>query len=58
MIQKQVNDTTIDVFTGKGWDNWTRFEVSHKHGRLFLKMVKGTPMSKEDFKKLYEELNK
>lgn len=57
MIHKQVNDTTIDVFTGKGWSNWTRFEVSHKHNKLFLKMVKGTPMSKEDFHQLYETLS-
>lgn len=54
----RVNDNTVDVFTGLGWSNWSRFEVEFKSKRLMLKLVKGQPMKKEDFSKLYEDLNK
>jgi hypothetical protein len=37
---------TVDVFTGKGWDNHTVFEV-HEKG---VKLIKGKAMSAEDFK--------
>lgn len=58
MIVKNFNDTTIDVFTGKGWDEWSRFHVSFVKDRLFLKLVKGRPMSKENFSTLYKSLVK
>lgn len=46
----------VDVFTGKGWGNWTRFEVTRSNGKAFLKKVAGQPMSNEDFKALCEAL--
>jgi hypothetical protein len=58
MIIRRLNDATIDVFTGNGWNNWSRFEVSYRSSRLSLKLVKGQPMKKEEYSKLYEELNK
>ena len=58
IVVKQASDTVVDVFTGKGWSNWTRFEVQHKQGKLHLRLVKGSPMSKEDFHNLYEDLSK
>lgn len=47
-----VTQTTVDVFTGKGWDNWTRFETN---GRS-LKMVAGTRVTKDEYSKLMEML--
>jgi hypothetical protein len=58
MLVKKVNEKTLDVFVGKGWTGWSRFEAAFNHGKLLLRLVKGSPMRKEDFKQLYEELNK
>ena len=52
MIIKQVNTTVIDVFTGDGWLNWTRFEIN---GRV-LKKVGGQAMEDSDFYKLYKKV--
>ena len=38
----------IDVFTGKGWDNYSRFE----HMGKYLKLVKGVGVSDEEYKEL------
>jgi len=37
---------TVDIFTGKGWDNHTVFEVSE--GKI--RFVKGKALSSDDFK--------
>ena len=58
IVVKKSNETTIDVFVDRGWNNWSRFEVSFIKGRLMLKLVKGKPMQKEVFKQLYEALAK
>lgn len=58
MELKRVGENMLDVFTGKGWTQWSRFEVSFNHNRLNLKLIKGSPMSKADFRQLYEDLNK
>ena len=55
---KKVNDNVIDVFCDKGWNNWSRFEVEKKGSRMMLKLVKGLPMTQENFKQLYTELTK
>lgn len=55
---KRLGDNILDVFTGNGWNMWSRFEVSFVHNRLHLKLVKGQPMSKADYKSLYEVINK
>ena len=41
---------TFDIFTGNGWENWSRFQ---RDGRV-LKLVKGQPLTKD----LYETLCK
>lgn len=55
---KVVNDQLIDVFVGKGWTNWSRFYVVYDKGRLHLKLVKGSPMTREDFNELYQLVSK
>jgi hypothetical protein len=52
MIYKHVFKNTVDVFTGKGWENWSRFQLQGKQ----LKLIKGQPLSKEDYTKLRAEL--
>lgn len=52
------NSNVIDVFTGKGWTNWSRFEVSMQQGKFRLKLIKGVPMIREEFRQLLEQLNK
>lgn len=44
----------IDVFTGKGWENWSRFENTGKG----LKLVSGSPVSEEAFKLVKMEAKK
>lgn len=60
MIIKVANNGTpavLDVFTGQGWNNWSRFEATMNKGKIFLKLVKGTPMAKDDFATLYQTLS-
>lgn len=56
MLIKPANETTIDVFTGTGWNNWSRFEVKKFNGKPHLTLVKGQPMSKADFSTLFKEI--
>jgi len=42
----------IDVFTGEGWENHTRFQQQNK----MLKFVSGKTLNTKDFKKLKQEL--
>lgn len=58
IVIKPVNEQLVDVFVGNGWNHWSRFYKSFNQGKLFLKLVKGVPMSKEDFRNLYEEMSK
>lgn len=43
-----VNRNTIDVFTGEGWENWSRFKLT-KHGP---KLISGQKLSNENFSNL------
>ena len=39
-----LNHRTVDVFTGKGWDNWSRFEITpsmNPNRDKYLKLVAG-----------------
>jgi hypothetical protein len=56
MIIRKLDERTIDVFCGLGWNQWSRFEVQFDKGRGSLKLVKGRPMDKVDFRNLYQEL--
>lgn len=42
-VIRQISHNLFDVFTGEGWENWTRFK--RVNGRLNL--VGGTAVSKE-----------
>lgn len=47
-----VNRHLIDVFTGTGWKNWSRFRL-HKRTPL---LVAGNGISEEDYRNLKELL--
>lgn len=47
-----VNKELFDIFTGKGWDNWTRF---HKT-KGALRMVAGEAITDEQYKVLRRSL--
>ena len=55
-VFKKVNESLIDVFCGIGWNQWSRFEVKFENGRGVLKLVKGRPMEKAEFRQLYQEI--
>ena len=55
-VFKKVNESLIDVFCGVGWNQWSRFEVKFENGRGVLKLVKGRPMEKAEFRQLYQEI--
>lgn len=57
MLVKKVNEACVDVFVGAGWSNWSRFNIVFEKGRMSLKLVKGKPMMKEEFKQLYQQLS-
>ena len=58
MVIRHLSDMVIDVFTGNGWVNWSRFEIVNMKGKKSLKLIKGFPMEKSNFQTLYTEVNK
>lgn len=48
LVIKKLNKQTLDVFAGAGWDNWSRFDI----GSGFPKLVKGNPLSEDEYKEL------
>lgn len=44
------NKWTLDVFTGKGWDNHSCFQIYKGH----LKLVGGQPITDKEYSKLTE----
>ena len=42
---KWVNSHTVDVFTGQGWENWSRFE---KKGSLY-RLLAGKPLTPQEY---------
>lgn len=50
MIVKQLNEDTVDVFTGNGWENWSRFKL----GVNTPKKVAGQNLTTEE----YDDLKK
>jgi len=53
-----LNENVVDVFTGKGWDNWTRFEIKFIKGKVYPKKIGGQAMESRDFQTLLTELTK
>ena len=53
---KQVAKNILDVFTGQGWLNWSRFHVKYHEGKAYPKLIKGQPLNKEDFDDLCKQL--
>lgn len=51
-----VSNRVFDVFWGKGWDNWARFEKKYFNGKLHLQLLKGIPMRQHDFKTLIDSM--
>ena len=49
---KHVSNGIVDVFTGRGWKNWSRFQI--EGNKLVLK--KGSPVDKQVYKQLWEIL--
>jgi hypothetical protein len=47
-----VSKNVVDVFTDKGWDNWSRFEKRGKH----LALVGGQPVSDGVYELLRKKL--
>lgn len=41
MIVKFCGKGVFDVFVGKGWDNWTRFEIISAQGKKYLHKLTG-----------------
>ena len=51
-----VNPDVVDVFTGKGWENWSRFELKRMKGRVYPQKVGGKSLTQDQFKELCESL--
>lgn len=47
----------VDVFWGKGWTQWARFEIKYFNGKIHLGLIKGVSMPKEVFSQLYSSLS-
>ena len=46
VVLPRPDSKTVDVFTGKGWDKHTVFEVNNKQ----IKFVAGSALSQDEFK--------
>ena len=55
---KWVSPTTIDVFTGKGWGNWTRFNIKRIKHQIYLEKAGGMSVDQDVFKFLCNNLDK
>lgn len=47
-----LDENTVDVFLGAGWDNWSRFNVKRVKGKVFLTKTHGKAVKQEEFKEL------
>ncbi len=52
IIIKQLDNKRVDVFTGQGWDQWSRFSVE----KGFPQLLQGAALSDEDYKELKNAL--
>lgn len=53
----KVNNNTIDVFLGEGWENWGRFKVKFGKQVTQLFQIKGTRFHKKDLTELEGKYN-
>lgn len=55
VLVKQIKQsTTFDVFTGDGWNNWSRVAWDMKRKRLSL--VKGNRLKPNELKEVYTQV--
>jgi hypothetical protein len=54
---KQLNHNTIDVFIGKGWEQWGRFKIAHKQDGVKLFQIGGNRFPKEVQASLEKQYN-
>jgi hypothetical protein len=53
IVVKQLTKTTVDVFTGNGWENWSRFERTNKGPML----IAGQSVSPEEYQEVKNVLS-
>lgn len=53
---KWLSPTSLDVFVGKGWYNWTRFNIKRIKGKVYLEKVNGGSLDAAVFKQLCKDL--
>ena len=52
MIIKYLTEDVVDVFTGNGWDNWSRFKL----GMNTPKKVAGNNLTEKEYADLKQQL--
>ena len=58
MLIKKVNNNTLDVFIGIGFDYWGRFKIKFgKNAPNQLFQIKGTRFPKSEMNELLEKYN-
>ena len=48
IVVRRLNPTTVDIFTGNGWDNWSRFQKTDKGPKL----IGGKPVTEDEYKEV------
>ena len=56
IVVKKLDNDHCDVFFGKGWDNWARFEIKRIKGKVFPIKQQGIALPNETFKELCQIL--
>ena len=56
IVIKPLSDVEVDVFTGIGWNNFSRFKMFWKNKKLKLVLVKGRPVTPEIYSNLISSL--
>lgn len=45
---RRLSSTIVDIFTGNGWENWSRFQKTDKGPKL----VAGKPVTDDEYKEV------
>jgi hypothetical protein len=57
MLIKPLNKNIVDVFLGKGWNNWGRFLLRFTPQGKQIKQIKGIPFTKAELEEIEFILN-